>query len=187
MSGCSLAPRGQRAPGSRRIAPSGGICFRSSASGCLMAEPAFPEDPSSAVDASPHPVDVVVGTKIRQRRQRLQLDQDTLARRVGVSFQQIQKYERGTNRVSASRLYDIAQALGVGVGYFFQDLERGDVTKNPWLLDHLQAMTESAPSAADPLLHHDSLELAASYWALPTDRMRATFADLLKAATGLEE
>nr|P15017.1 RecName: Full=Uncharacterized transcriptional regulator in ATPase CF(0) region; AltName: Full=URF4 [Rhodospirillum rubrum]AAA26459.1 pot. DNA-binding protein (URF4); putative [Rhodospirillum rubrum]CAA31250.1 ORF 4 (AA 1 - 108); homolog. to DNA-binding proteins [Rhodospirillum rubrum] len=73
-----------------------------------------------------HHVDAHVGQRVRQRRTALILDQETLARRIGVSFQQIQKYERGRNRISASRLYDIAKALAVPIDYFFSDLERGD-------------------------------------------------------------
>jgi len=69
-----------------------------------------------------HPVDLHVGSAIRVRRKSMQISQSGLAEALGVSFQQVQKYERGTNRVSASRLYDIGACLGVSVDYFFEGL-----------------------------------------------------------------
>lgn len=68
-----------------------------------------------------HPVDIHVGARIRARRQKIGMTQQALAEKVGVKFQQIQKYETGINRVSASRLWGIAKALGVSVGFFFKD------------------------------------------------------------------
>src|SRR5689334_17161036 len=72
---------------------------------------------------APDRVDIHVGACIRMRRILLGLNQQALARKLGLTFQQIQKYENGTNRVSASRLIGIAEALGVTAGYFFRDLE----------------------------------------------------------------
>lgn len=71
-----------------------------------------------------HPVDVHVGTKIRQRRWVLGVTQQKLGEQVGIKFQQIQKYETGMNRVSASRLWDIAGVLEVPIQYFFEGLTR---------------------------------------------------------------
>jgi transcriptional regulator with XRE-family HTH domain len=73
-------------------------------------------------DQGPHRVDRHVGDRIRRRRRALGLSQDDLAGSVGLTFQQIQKYERGANRVSASKLYQIAQALSAPVRYFFDGL-----------------------------------------------------------------
>ncbi len=69
------------------------------------------------------PVDVHVGSRLRARRRELEISQSQLAAKAGVTFQQIQKYERGVNRVSASSLWDFSRALGVPVGYFFEGLE----------------------------------------------------------------
>ena len=69
----------------------------------------------------PTAIDVHVGHQIRQRRTSLGMSQEQLAAAVGVSFQQVQKYERGFNRVGASRLYDLMRALDVPIGYFFED------------------------------------------------------------------
>ena len=66
-----------------------------------------------------HPVDVFVGQRLRQRRISLGITQEDMANALGLSFQQVQKYEKGTNRVSASRLYELAQVLDVPVQFFF--------------------------------------------------------------------
>lgn len=73
-----------------------------------------------------HPVDVHVGQKIRQRRWLTGMTQQQLADVIGIKFQQVQKYETGMNRVSASRLWSIAQALDVQVGFFFEGLHEAD-------------------------------------------------------------
>jgi transcriptional regulator with XRE-family HTH domain len=69
---------------------------------------------------SPHPIDRHVGARLRRRRIELRASQSSLASRLGVSFQAVQKYETGTVRLSASRLFELAHALGVTPGYFFE-------------------------------------------------------------------
>ncbi len=70
----------------------------------------------------PHPVDEHVGARLRQLRKSIKLSQSGLAERLGLTFQQVQKYERGTNRISASKLHDAAQVLNVAVADFFEGL-----------------------------------------------------------------
>src|SRR6201995_90094 len=74
----------------------------------------------------PNPIDVHVGSRIRQRRLLLGMNQETLAEHLGLTFQQVQKYEGGANRVSASRLSQMADILRVPVGYFFGDMAKDD-------------------------------------------------------------
>lgn len=79
-----------------------------------------------------NPIDIYVGSRIRLRRNSLKISQGTLADALGLTFQQVQKYERGTNRVSASKLYDTARVLEVPVGFFFEGLQvlpEGDVSE----------------------------------------------------------
>jgi transcriptional regulator with XRE-family HTH domain len=73
----------------------------------------------------PNPIDVHVGTRIRMRRMLVGMSQEKLGERLGLTFQQVQKYEKGTNRVSASRLFHVAHVLGVTVQYFYEDLPEG--------------------------------------------------------------
>jgi transcriptional regulator with XRE-family HTH domain len=73
----------------------------------------------------PNPVDVHVGNRMRMRRMLIGMSQEKLGERLGLTFQQVQKYEKGTNRVSASRLFHVAQVLAVPVQYFYEDLPAG--------------------------------------------------------------
>src|SRR6202789_2014842 len=73
-------------------------------------------------DRTPNPIDVHVGLQVRLRRKELKISQERLADALGLTFQQVQKYERGANRISASKLYEIARALQVPIGWFFEGL-----------------------------------------------------------------
>ncbi len=108
-----------------------------------------------------HPVDVHVGQRVRQRRWMLGMTQQQLAELVGIKFQQIQKYETGMNRVSASRLWDIAEALDVAVAYFFEGLE-GDVAND-------------AEATPDLTIDREAMELVRSYYAIPEVQRRRLF------------
>ncbi|MEC3862272.1 helix-turn-helix transcriptional regulator [Mesobacterium sp. TK19101] len=112
-----------------------------------------------------HPVDLHVGKRIRQRRWLVGVTQQQLAERVGIKFQQIQKYETGANRVSASRLWDIADALDVPVSFFFDGLESSD-TENAETHD-------SVP--ADLMGDKEALDLVRSYYAIPENQRRRLF------------
>lgn len=72
---------------------------------------------------SPNPIDVHVGTRVRLRRQVMKMSQEKLGDQLGVTFQQVQKYERGANRVGASRLWKMSQVLDVPVGFFYDGLD----------------------------------------------------------------
>ena len=87
--------------------------------------------------AGVQPADVYVGRRIRMRRVILGMSQDDLASLLNLTFQQVQKYEKGQNKISASRLYDIAQALEVDVSYFFSDFQKDDAA-----VPGLKALTE---------------------------------------------
>ena len=78
----------------------------------------------------PHPVDIHVGERLRAARLVQNLSQTDLAKAVGLTFQQIQKYEKGTNRVSASKLFEFAKFLNVEVSYFFKDFDDGDESRD---------------------------------------------------------
>lgn len=112
-----------------------------------------------------HPVDVHVGKKIRQRRWLSGMTQQQLAEQVGIKFQQIQKYETGANRVSASRLWDIADALQVPVSFFFDGLveESG------------LAPAESTSVPGNLLNDKEALDLVRSYYAIPENQRRRLF------------
>lgn len=81
---------------------------------------------TSVAKDGPNPVDVYVGQRVRTRRTLMGLSQEKLGEAIGLTFQQVQKYERGTNRISASKLWKLSKILDVSVSYFFEDLGEGD-------------------------------------------------------------
>lgn len=89
-------------------------------------------------NTSIHPVDLHVGGMIRAHRKRLGMSQSQLADALGLTFQQVQKYERGSNRVSASKLYEIAQTLGLTISTFFEGLDRSSATGESISADLIQ-------------------------------------------------
>ena len=111
-----------------------------------------------------HPVDVHVGKRIRHRRWLVGMTQQQLAEQVGIKFQQIQKYETGANRVSASRLWDIADALDVSVSFFFEGLETDQ-----------DAPVSAAAMPSDILGDKEALDLVRSYYAIPENQRRRLF------------
>jgi transcriptional regulator with XRE-family HTH domain len=110
-----------------------------------------------------HPVDVHVGKRIRHRRWLVGMTQQQLAEQVGIKFQQIQKYETGANRVSASRLWDISRALQVSISFFFEGIE-----------DQVEgADAKEAPT--DIMADKEALDLIRSYYAIPENQRRRLF------------
>ena len=115
-----------------------------------------------------HPVDAYVGRRIRHRRWIIGMTQQQLADKVSVTFQQIQKYETGMNRVSASRLLDTAEVLGVHITFFFEGLAESDVPKVP---------------GSDLLEDKEAIELTRFYYAIPEAQRQRLF-DLARALSG---
>lgn len=111
-----------------------------------------------------HPVDVHVGKRVRHRRWMVGMTQQQLADKVGIKFQQIQKYETGMNRVSASRLWEIASALGVQVSFFFEGLGA----------DQMSSASE-IDMPGDLLSDKEALELVRSYYSIPETQRRRLF------------
>ncbi|MGR3758681.1 helix-turn-helix domain-containing protein [Roseobacteraceae bacterium NS-SX3] len=111
-----------------------------------------------------HPVDVHVGKRIRHRRWLIGMTQQQLAEQVGIKFQQIQKYETGANRVSASRLWDISDALDVPVSFFFEGLQ-----------EEGKAAAEKSAVPEDLMGDKEALDLVRSYYAIPENQRRRLF------------
>ncbi|MEO9819110.1 MAG: helix-turn-helix transcriptional regulator [Paracoccaceae bacterium] len=118
-----------------------------------------------------HPVDVHVGKRIRQRRWLIGMTQQTLADMVGIKFQQIQKYETGANRVSASRLWDIGEAMGVPASFFFE----GMVTSEGLALEDPQSSERANSMPADLMADKEAMELVRSYYSIPENQRRRLF------------
>ena len=120
----------------------------------------------------PSHVDAHVGSRIRLRRKLLGLSQQQLAERLGLTFQQVQKYERGVNRVSASKLYETAQVLGASVTHFFEGLDSEGHSDGP------APAGEAAVTAF--LMTPEGLELASLFPRIPKGRMRHQVLELVR-------
>lgn len=101
-------------------------------------------------EEGPNPIDLHVGFRIRLRRKALGITQEKLAESLGLTFQQVQKYERAANRVSASKLWQVAQALSTSVAYFYEGLDPSDGSASAF----------AAASPAELMLSADGVELA---------------------------
>jgi transcriptional regulator with XRE-family HTH domain len=117
----------------------------------------------------PNPTDVQVGARLLQRRVQLGMSQEKLGEALGLTFQQVQKYERGTNRVGASRLWDMSRILGVPVSYFYSGDE--DAEESAGL----------APAGEDPTMRRETTELVRTYYRILDPAMRRRVFELAKA------
>lgn len=126
---------------------------------------------------TPRPVDVHVGQRLRQRRTLLGMSQDKLGEAVGLTFQQIQKYERGANRIGASRLYQLSQVLDVAVSYFFEEMP-GEVQKTRG--DYASQDTD-IDIAGDPMARRETLELVRAYYKIEDPKVRKRVFELTKS------
>ncbi|HYG89036.1 MAG TPA: helix-turn-helix transcriptional regulator [Azospirillum sp.] len=125
----------------------------------------------------PNPIDVHVGSRVRLRRTLLGMSQEKLGEAIGLTFQQVQKYERGANRIGASRLFDLSRVLDVPVSFFFDDMPAPDEPV-------------PAPSAAeertggyepDPMAKRETLELVRAYYRINDPSVRKRLFELTKA------
>ena len=127
--------------------------------------------------SGPHPVDRHVGLHIRMRRKALGISQEKLAEALGLTFQQVQKYERGANRVSASKLWEIARALKTNVAYFYEGLEEETETVSRGFM---------GANAQEFLLTPEGLELAATFPRVRRPGLRRKVLDLVRAMAEME-
>ena len=117
-------------------------------------------------DHGPHPTDVHVGRRLRQQRSLLGMSQEKLGEAVELTFQQIQKYERGANRISASRLHQFATVLKIPVTFFFEGLD---------------GEPETPPAADDKMCKRETLELVRAYYNISSPNMRKRLLDLTRS------
>ncbi|MBI3453577.1 MAG: helix-turn-helix transcriptional regulator [Rhodospirillales bacterium] len=132
---------------------------------------------SRTPDGRPHPVDVHVGQRIRLRRTLLGWSQEKLGRTLGLTFQQVQKYERGANRVGASRLYELSRILEVPVAYFFEDIGADAM---------IRSSPQPAAKTADgegigAMARRETLELMRAYYRIPDPKVRRQVFEMTKA------
>ena len=132
-------------------------------------------DKSEVPDRGPNPIDRHVGLRIRMRRKELGISQEKLAESIGLTFQQVQKYERAANRVSASKLWEMSRALTTSISYFYEGLgDGGEIPGSNLPRETLQ----------DFLLTPEGMELATIFPKVPKGRVRRKILDLVRAMAG---
>jgi transcriptional regulator with XRE-family HTH domain len=131
----------------------------------------------------PDPIDVQVGARVRLRRNMLGLSQEKLGEKIGLTFQQVQKYERGANRIGASRLHELSRVLDVPVSFFFDDL---DPVRAPAIPGGF-AEPPAEAFEADPLRRQETVELVEAYYAIEDATVRRRLQELAKALAASED
>ncbi|KFB11301.1 helix-turn-helix domain-containing protein [Nitratireductor basaltis] len=129
----------------------------------------------------PNPIDVHVGSRIRLRRNMLGISQEKLGESLGITFQQIQKYEKGTNRVGASRLQAIASILSSPVSFFFEGAPGEDGQPAPGMAE------DGASYVTDFLNSSEGIQLNRAYVKISDPKLRRKVLDLVKALADAEE
>jgi transcriptional regulator with XRE-family HTH domain len=130
---------------------------------------------------APNPIDKHVGSRVRMRRMMLSMSQEKLGDALGLTFQQVQKYEKGTNRIGASRLQQISQILQVPVAFFFEGA--------PTLHPQPEGMTEAPSPAyvADFLATSEGLALTKAFTRIKQPKLRRRIVDLVEEIAGEPE
>jgi transcriptional regulator with XRE-family HTH domain len=128
-----------------------------------------------------HPIDVHVGRRLRQRRSLLGLSQTALANTVGLTFQQVQKYERGSNRMGSSRLFEFAKVLDVPVSHFFDEMS-GEAARTT-MLKHRASGPSKVKVVTDPLIKRETLELVRAYYKIRASSVRKHIFAMVKSVS----
>ena len=131
---------------------------------------------ANMIKKKPEPVDVHVGSRVRLRRTLLGMSQEKLGKALGLTFQQIQKYERGANRIGSSRLYQLSQILDVPVSFFFDDMNEEIVNDDMHL-----AEGEGQSFEVGHLSRRETLELVRAYYKITDNSVRKKIFEMVKA------
>ena len=134
----------------------------------------------------PNPVDIHVGSRVRLRRTLLGLSQEKLGDALGLTFQQVQKYERGANRIGASRLFDLSRVLDVPISFFFDDMSPDVSERSP---AQEAGLPDLPPSGfdVDPMAKRETLELVRAYYRIKDPNVRKRVFDLAKALANVND
>ncbi len=133
----------------------------------------------------PNPIDVHVGARVRLRRTLLGMSQEKLGQAIGLTFQQVQKYERGTNRIGASRLHELARALDVPIAFFFEEMNvaGGASASVDGEAKGPRGLSEAAEAfyGNEPIMRRETLELVRAYLRISDPQLRRRVFELAKA------
>lgn len=130
---------------------------------------------------TPSGIDRIVGQRLRWRRRELKLTQEQLGEKLGLTFQQVQKYEKGVNRISAGRLFEIARALGITITYFYEGVD--DLLANPTTVSVHE--TDHPPSL--PVIDTEAMELVTAFQKIGDKSLRRSLLETIRAAAATSE
>jgi transcriptional regulator with XRE-family HTH domain len=135
----------------------------------------------------PNPIDAHVGARVRLRRTLLGMSQEKLGEAIGLTFQQVQKYERGANRIGASRLFDLSRVLEVPVSFFFDEMPDNAASQSPRMM--INGMVEEIALEAenDPMTKRETLELVRAYYKISDPTVRKRLFELAKSLASVTE
>jgi len=133
----------------------------------------------------PNPVDVHVGGRVRLRRTLLGMSQEKLGEALGLTFQQVQKYERGANRIGASRLWDLSRVLDCPVQFFFEEMDDQTAGASPRHLNELSRDIDMPEN--DPMTKRETLELVRAYYRIKDYHVRRRIYELAKSLATTED
>ena len=125
--------------------------------------------------SKPDPIDIHVGSRVRLRRTLLGMSQEKLGNALGLTFQQIQKYERGANRIGSSRLYRLSKIMDIPVSFFFEEVPEGIIDGGPGFSE------DAVGYEADQLSKRETLELVRAYYKITDPKVRKRVFELVKA------
>ncbi len=130
-----------------------------------------------------NPIDVHVGARLRARRTLVGLSQTALGDAMGISFQQQQKYEGGSNRISASRLYDVSKLLDIDISYFFDEMDQATKSESPARLSRRKSKRSprKPPKSEDPLHKRETLEFVRAYYRITDSKIRGHIRKLIQS------
>ena len=135
----------------------------------------------------PNPIDIHVGGRVRLRRTILGMSQERLGEMIGLTFQQVQKYERGTNRIGASRLFDLSRVLNVPIQFFYDDMPPETAGQSPRLRAGLVEEPSEPYVDADPMKRRETLEMIRAYYKIRNAEVRRKVFDLCRALSHAAE
>ena len=130
----------------------------------------------SMIKSSPDPVDIHVGARVRLRRTLLGMSQEKLGKALGLTFQQVQKYERGANRIGSSRLFQLSKILDVPVSFFFDEMAPETTRKADGMAEGNKQVFE-----VDKLSRRETLELVRAYYKITDPSVRKKIFEMVKA------
>ncbi len=130
---------------------------------------------------TPSGIDRIVGQRLRWRRRELKLTQEQLGEKLGLTFQQVQKYEKGVNRISAGRLFEIAQALGIAITYFYEGVD--ELMENPATV----SVHEDDRPPSLPVIDTEAMELVTAFQKIGDKSLRRSLLETIRAAAATSD